>query len=212
MKTQELIGLLAGDVQTVQAPARQQVARASLMAGLVCTAMLLTLWGINPHIRQMTAQPAFIVKMLWLAGLISCSTYGLLRLARPGVSAGHTAGGLLLCLLTMVGLGLAQSLQAQAGARQALWMGTSWQVCSASIAALALPVLAALLWALRQLAPTRPALAGAVAGVMAGSLAASVYSLHCTETSFAFFALWYVAGIAAVSVLGALGGQRFLRW
>ena len=91
-------------------------------------------------------------------------------------------------------------------------MGTSWQVCSASIAALALPVLAALLWALRQLAPTRPALAGAVAGVMAGSLAASVYSLHCTETSFAFFALWYVAGIAAVSVLGALGGQRFLRW
>ena len=212
MKTQELIGLLAGDTYSVQPPAWQQVTRASLLAGLVCTTMLITLWGINPQMRQMSAHPAFIIKMLWLAGLISCSTYGVLRLARPGLSAGHTTRGLLLCLLTMLGLGLAQSLHAPAGARQTLWMGTSWQVCSASIAALALPVLAALLWTLRQLAPTRPALAGAVAGVMAGSLAASIYSLHCTETSFAFFALWYVAGIAGVSVLGALCGQRFLRW
>lgn len=212
MKTQELIGLLAADTHTLQASAWQQVVRASLVAGLVCTAMLVTLWGINPQIRQMSAHPAFIIKMLWLTGLISCSAYGLLRLARPGVSTGRTGLGLLLCLLAMAGLGLVQSLQAPTNARQALWMGTSWHVCSASIAVLSLPVLAALLWALRQLAPTRPALAGAAAGVMAGSLAAFVYSLHCTETSFAFFALWYVAGIAAVSVLGALGGQRFLRW
>ena len=106
MKTQELIGLLASDVQTAQAPARQQVARASLMAGLVCTAMLLTLWGINPQMREMAMRPVFITKMIWLAGLIGWSAHGLLRLARPGVPAGHTWTGLALCLLAMLGLGL----------------------------------------------------------------------------------------------------------
>lgn len=212
MNTQELIERLAHDTRPALAPARQQLTRAGLLGGLVCTGLLLIVWGINPQMRAMAVHPAFLTKMAWLAGLIAFSVHGLLRLSRPGMSAGQTWRGLALCVLAMLGLGLAQSWQAQADARPALWMGASWQVCSVSIAALALPVLAALLWALRQLAPTRPALAGAVAGVMAGNVAASVYSLHCTETSFAFFALWYVAGIAAVSVLGALGGQRFLRW
>jgi hypothetical protein len=91
-------------------------------------------------------------------------------------------------------------------------MGGSWEVCSVRIVALSLPVLGALLWALRQLAPTRPALTGAVAGMLAGSLAASIYSLHCTETSLTFFAAWYAGGIILVSGMGAVLGLRILRW
>jgi len=109
-------------------------------------------------------------------------------------------------------LGVMQWLQADAGARSSQWMGSSWQVCSVNIVALSLPVLGALLWALRQLAPTRPALAGAVAGMLAGSLAASIYSLYCTETSLTFFAVWYAGGIALVSGVGAVLGLRVLRW
>ena len=212
MKTQELISLLAQDTQTTQACARQQIMRASLLGGMACTFLLVALWGINPQMREMAVRPVFITKMFWLLGLIGWSAYGLLRLSRPGMSEGQTWRGLFLCLLVMAGLGLGQSLLTDADVRLTQWMGTSWLVCSASIVALGVPVLAALLWALRQLAPTRPAVAGAAAGVMAGSLAASVYSLHCTETSFAFFALWYVAGIATVTGLGALGGLRLLRW
>ena len=212
MKTQERIGLLASDTTPIRPPARQQLGRAVLLGSLACVLLLLGLWGINPQMRQMAEHPAFMTKVVWLTGLIGSSAWGLLRLARPGLSAGHSWTAVGLCLLAMLALAIGQSVQADPDAREAQWMGSSWQVCSVSIAALALPVLGALLWGLRQLAPTRPALAGAAAGVMAGSLAACVYSLHCTETSFGFFALWYIAGIAAVTVLGAVGGRRFLRW
>ncbi len=212
MKTNDLIALLASDTLQPQKPVRKQL-RGPLLAGaVVCTLLLVVVFGLNPQMDQMAVHPAFITKMLWLTALMGFGWYGLCRLARPGVGAGHTLVGLGLTLLAMVSLGLMQLLQTDAGARSAQWMGGSWQVCSVSIVSLSLPVLGALLWALRQLAPTRPALTGAVAGMLAGSLAASIYSLHCPETSLTFFAVWYAGGIALMSVVGAVLGMRVLRW
>jgi hypothetical protein len=212
MKTNDLIALLASDTLQPQKPVRQQLLRQLVLGAVVCGVLLFTLFGLNPQMDQMAVHPAFITKMLWLTALMGFSLYGLFRLARPGVGAGHTLWGIGLALLAMFSLGLLQLLQTDSGAQTAQWMGGSWQVCSVSITALSLPVLGALLWALRQLAPTRPVLTGAVAGVLAGSLAASIYSLHCTETSLTFFAVWYVAGMALATALGALLGTRWLRW
>ena len=212
MKTNDLIALLASDTLQPQKPVRQQLLRQLVLGAVVCGVLLFTLFGLNPQMDQMAVHPAFITKMLWLTALMGFSLYGLFRLARPGVGAGHTLWGIGLALLDMFSLGLLQLLQTDSGAQTAQWMGGSWQVCSVSITALSLPVLGALLWALRQLAPTRPVLTGAVAGVLAGSLAASIYSLHCTETSLTFFAVWYVAGMALATALGALLGTRWLRW
>ena len=212
MKTNDLIALLASDTLRPQKPVRQQLLRQLVLGAVVCGVLLFTLFGLNPQMDQMAVHPAFITKMLWLTALMGFSLYGLFRLARPGVGAGHTLWGIGLALLAMFSLGLLQLLQTDSGAQTAQWMGGSWQVCSVSITALSLPVIGALLWALRQLAPTRPVLTGAVAGVLAGSLAASIYSLHCTETSLTFFAVWYVAGMALATALGALLGTRWLRW
>jgi hypothetical protein len=212
MKTQDLIGLLAQDPVPVTPPARQQLSRALLGSASVCGAWLLLAWGLNPDVDTMATQSAFVTKMLWLLALAVFSARGLLRLSRPGVTAGTTFWGLALALLAMGCLGLIQSLQVSPDKRLALWLGSSWQTCALSILALSLPVLAALLWALRQLAPTRPALTGAAAGALAGCVAAGFYSLHCTETSFAFFSVWYGGGIIAVSLLGASLGSRLLRW
>lgn len=212
MKTNDLIALLASDTLQPQKPVRQKLLRQLVLGAVVCGVLLFTLFGLNPQMDQMAVHPAFITKILWLTALMGFSLYGLFRLARPGVGAGNTLFGLGLALLAMGSLGVMQWLQADAGARSAQWMGSSWQVCSANIVALSLPVLGALLWALRQLAPTRPALAGAVAGMLAGSLAASIYSLYCTETSLTFFAVWYAGGIALVSGVGAVLGLRVLRW
>ena len=44
-----------------------------------------------------------------------------------------------------------------------------------------LPVFVATLWAMKGLAPTRLALAGAAAGLLAGAVGAVVYTLHCPE-------------------------------
>lgn len=212
MKTNDLIALLASDTLQPQAPVRSQLLRQLALGAGACGVLLIALFGLNPQMDQMAVHPAFITKMLWLAALMGFSLYGLFRLARPGMTAGHALWGIGLALLAMISLGLVQLLQTESGARSAQWMGGSWQVCSTSIAALSLPVLAALLWALRQLAPTRAALTGAVAGMLAGSLAASIYSLHCTETSFTFYAIWYAGGMALSAGLGALLGWRWLRW
>ena len=212
MKTNDLIALLATDTLQPQAPVRQQLLQKLVLGALACGVLLLALFGLNPRMDEMATNPAFATKMLWLAALMGFSLYGLFRLTRPGLGAGHTLWGIGLALLAMFSLGLVQLLQTASGARTAQWMGGSWQVCSVSIVALSLPILGALLWALRHLAPTRPVLTGAVAGVLAGSLAASIYSLHCPETSLTFFAVWYVAGMALATGLGALLGGRWLRW
>jgi hypothetical protein len=77
---------------------------------------------------------------------------------------------------------------------------------------IAAPVLIAALAALRRGAPTRPTLAGAVAGLAAGGLGATLYAAHCTDDSPLFVMAWYVPAIAIVTIAGALAGARLLRW
>jgi hypothetical protein len=212
MKTQDLIALLASDTLQPHPPARQQLVNPLMVSALVSGVLLVLVFGINPKMDQMAVHPAFLTKMLWLGSLMGFSLYGLFRLARPGVTGGHMGIGLGLSMLAMIGLGWMQYLQADTDARMSHWMGSSWDVCGISITGLSLPVLGALLWGLRQLAPTRPALTGAVAGVLSGSLAAAIYSLHCPETSFVFYAIWYTAGMIMSTILGAVSGARLLRW
>ena len=72
--------------------------------------------------------------------------------------------------------------------------------------------LACIMLALRQGAPTRPGLTGAVAGLAAGGIAATLYASHCTDDSPLFVATWYSLAIGIVTLLGYVIGSRFLRW
>jgi len=65
---------------------------------------------------------------------------------------------------------------------------------------------------LRQGAPTRPGLAGAVAGLAASGIAATFYASNCTDDSPLFVATWYPIATAMVVVVGYLIGTRALRW
>src|SRR5262249_44256901 len=67
-------------------------------------------------------------------------------------------------------------------------------------------------WAMRQLAPTNLTMAGIMAGRAAGGMSAFAYSLHCTDDSFPFIALWYSLTIALCAVLGGVVGRQLLRW
>lgn len=77
---------------------------------------------------------------------------------------------------------------------------------------LSAPALAAVLWAMRGLAPTRPRTAGFAAGLLAGSLGALGYALYCPELSPLFVLVWYTLGILIPAGLGALLGPLLLRW
>lgn len=98
------------------------------------------------------------------------------------------------------------------GRASALVLGSSWSTCSPSILLLSMPMLAALLVAIRRFAPTRLRLTGFAAGLCAGGAAAAIYALYCSEYSPAFIAIWYSFGIVAASALGAVIGSRVLRW
>ena len=76
---------------------------------------------------------------------------------------------------------------------------------------MSLPLLAAALIGLRHGAPTRPAVAGAVAGLSAAGLAATLYASHCTDDSPLFVATWYTIGTALVAAIGAFAGSKVLR-
>ena len=84
--------------------------------------------------------------------------------------------------------------------------------CLTSIPLMSLPLLAAALLGLRHGAPTRPAVAGAIAGLLSAGLAATLYASHCTDDSPLFVATWYTIATALVTAIGALAGPRVLRF
>ena len=91
-------------------------------------------------------------------------------------------------------------------------VGTNNLICLTNVTLMGIGPLAVFIAALRYGAPTRPALAGAVAGLLAGGLAATFYAAHCTDDSPLFVARWYTIAIAGLAVVGATAGNRFARW
>jgi hypothetical protein len=91
-------------------------------------------------------------------------------------------------------------------------VGSNGLLCLVSIPSFALPMLIAAIIALRHGAPTRPVVAGAVAGLFSGAIAAAIYAAHCIDDSPLFVVLWYSLGIAVVAAAGAVAGRFALRW
>jgi len=211
MNTDELISVLARNAGPAQGPAPAQMG-GRLAVALALGGVTVLYLGLNPALSDFAFTSPFALKMLWLCALLVFSAALVYRLVHPGQRLGGAPWGIGLALLAMSGQGLNQLLAAPPAQRHALLMGTTWQVCAFNIAFIALPVLAALLWTLQDMAPTRPRLTGAAAGWLSGALAAMLYSLHCTENTFSFYALWYSGGMGLSGLVGAILGARLLRW
>ena len=155
---------------------------------------------------------AFWLKFTYTALAGACALAAVERLARPGCTArGALLAGVLL-IASIVLLGAMEFVGAPEAMRPRLFWGGSATLCPLFITALSLPILFGTISAVRGLAPTRLMLAGAAVGLLSGATGALVYSFHCTETSMTFLAIWYSVGMAAVGLLGAIVGQRALRW
>jgi malonate-semialdehyde dehydrogenase (acetylating)/methylmalonate-semialdehyde dehydrogenase len=168
--------------------------------------------GVRPDMATATVLPMFWIKLAFPAALVAGGAFAVSRLARPGAFVAIAPWLLAAPLVTMGSLAAIELAAAAPPQRAALLMGETWQWCPLVIALLSLPALAALLWAMRGLAPTRLALAGGAAGLLAGSVGALVYALHCTEMAAPFLSIWYVAGVLIPVAAAALLGPRLLRW
>lgn len=213
MKTDDVIAMLATNVAPVPRQAALRNVLVALAVGLVLSVFwMLTEYGVRKDIHQAMDLPMFWVKLAFPVCVAVSGFVLVYRLSRPGVAArkawvGVVAPVAVIWLLALWSLGTANEAD-----RATLIFGQTWRSCALSITTIALPVFVATLVALKRLAPTRPAMAGAAAGVLAAGAGAAVYALHCPELAAPFLAIWYVAGMAVLPLFGAYLGPRVLRW
>ena len=211
MKTTDLIALLSDDLQ----PARRGMVMRWLLLGLVGGAVLSTvlMWsmlGPRPDLDAAMRLNAFWMKFFYTLALTVLGFGILARQACAGREARTASFALAAPVAAMIVLA---GIQLSApGDTAALVMGATWNVCPWLIALLSLPLSLCLMLAMRRLAPTRLALAGATAGLLAGAAAATIYGFHCPEMAAPFILIWYTLGIAVSAILGAFMGPRLLAW
>ena len=213
MRTDELIAALAADAGPAPGgvPARR-LALTTLVGGLIALALVLLGLHARDDLAEAMATRFFWMKAAYTAVLGVAGFWACERLARPGASgrkAFWLAGGVLALYFA---LALFRLMEASPEARMPMIMGKSVMHCLGSIVMLGAPMLAVALVAMRDLAPTRPALAGFAAGLFSGAVCATVYGLHCGENAMIFVSAWYTLGVLLVGLLGALIGRWALRW
>ncbi|MDP3491872.1 MAG: DUF1109 domain-containing protein [Hyphomonadaceae bacterium] len=213
MKTDELIALLATDAKkpATPFPVMRRLGPAALAGAIIALAALFVWLGIR-DMGEAVASSSYWMKTLYTAALAVSGFLIAERLSRPGANATRGAFALVAVVAIMLGIGITQLLSTPPEAMRDALLGSTWDRCPWRIVALAIPGLALSLLAMRRLAPTRPTLAGAGAGLFVGGIAATVYGLHCAETSAAFTLIWYTGGVALSTALGAIAGWRVLRW
>ena len=213
MKTDDLVTMLATGVEPVEsAVTARRYALALGWGTLGATLLMATLLGVRADLGEAVRLPMFWLKLGFPLCLAVAAFYAVMRLSRPGVRLGRVPAALVAPVI-VIWLMAAYTLTAAApDERLALLLGQTWAVCPALIAMLSAPVFAGTFWAMKGLAPTQPALAGAAAGLLAGAVATAVYALHCPEMAAPFLATWYLLGMAIPTVVGALLGPRQLRW
>ena len=127
----------------------------------------------------------------------------------PGGRATLAFAGVLCAMSAMAAAELLRAPEVDYGR---LVMGATSASCPWLIALLAIPVMVAILWAMRAMAPTRLTLAGTAAGLAAGGASAFIYAISCDESAMPFVLVWYGFGIALPAAAGAVLGNRVLRW
>jgi hypothetical protein len=156
--------------------------------------------------------PFFDTKFLVTLALAIPAIVISVHLSRPEASLGRWIWLLLLSPFILVAAALIEMTMPQRPPMMVRIIGKNSSLCSLAITVLSLPILAGTLFALRQGAPSRPALAGALAGLMSVGLGATLYAAHCTDDSPLFVMTWYTLAAAFVAALGALIGSRVLRY
>ncbi|HSK38181.1 MAG TPA: NrsF family protein [Arenibaculum sp.] len=212
MQTDNLIHTLAADAgRSSVSPDRVWWAVLGLAALLAGAACLLTL-GPRPDIAAAAATIRFPFKFV-VTLTLAVTAFALIRhLARPGAAA-RSAGRLVLLAPALLAAAVVIELLAvpyQAWGERLV--GTNSMVCLVFIPLLGALPLAVFVLALRHGAPTRPAVAGAVAGLLAGGVAATFYAAHCTDDSPLFVATWYTIAILGLAAAGAVAARLFVRW
>ncbi len=213
MNTDDLIRSLSADVPPVPRRAIERRIGLGVMGGAVITlALVVVILGVRPDLHQAINGFSFWMKWVYTTSLGIGAIVAVARLARPTQTSLRWLWLLAIPVLLLAGIGIGELARTPSHEWLAMWLGQSWKICPWLVLTLALPIFAGLLWSFRRLAPTQLRAAGATAGLAAGAWAATIYCVHCPETSAIFVLTWYSLGIVLAAGFGAVVGPRLLRW
>src|SRR5882724_3172331 len=212
MDTDQLIRTLAADNAHRARPVGYALMLALLAAAPVSLLMFFTELGVRPDVMTAMRNPFFDLKFAVTLALAAAGIAVSLHLSRPEASLRGFAWLLLIPAgFLTAGIG-SEMMMPQRLPMMTRLVGSNSRICMTAIPLMSLPILAGALIGLRRGAPTRPAVAGAIAGLASAGLAATLYASHCTDDSPLFVATWYTISTALVTAIGALAGSKLLRF
>ena len=212
MRTEDLINALVADLTVSHAPFRRILLGGMALGAIIAAGEFLFLIGVRPDIGHAMETARFLFKLFVTLCLAATAARLLSRLATPGVETGVWAWAWLAAPMLLMAAVIAELIVTPQTAWSSRLVGTNARFCLMLIPFLSIGPLACILAALRQGAPTRPGLTGAVAGLVASGVAATLYASHCGDDSPLFVATWYSLAIGAVALVGYVIGSRVLRW
>jgi len=212
MKTDELIAALAADTEAKSRPIASTVWIAAGGGAVVAALIFYYDIGFRPDLSAAIETPRFLFKYVLTLSLLVSAMGLVLHLARPGAVPTAWLMALAVPPALLVLATIVELLVVPASDWSQRLVGSNAFVCLVLIPSLSAIPLIALIFALRQGAPTHPVLAGAAAGLAAAGIGATLYATHCQDDSPLFLLTWYAIAIAIVTLAGAILGQRFLRW
>jgi hypothetical protein len=213
MKTDDLIAMLATNVEPVDAKYVLRTIGAATAAGtLVAMVVMLLAFGFRTDLTTPHAFPYLLLKLTFTIVTVALTAILLTKLARPGGERKVSIAWVVVPFAAIMLLAAAHLASAPSAHWQRMIVGDQWLECLLSIPIIAIVPFAAIIFAVRRMAPTDLRRAGALAGLIAGSVSATAYALHCMDDSIPFVALWYGGTIILCTAAGALLGPRVLRW
>jgi hypothetical protein len=213
MKTDELIDLLATNLERVESGELRNTVMIALAIGAAAAfCLILAMFGVPAAAPGGGFSLLKILALAFTLGLVAAGASLLIRSARPGEPGRKLLGLIVLLFLAIFTAALVTLVRTHPAAWGAIVFGRQWAACLVCIPLFAFAPFASLVWALRRGAPTNLVRTGAIAGLVAGALGAAVFAFHLSAGSVPFIAFWYGGPILVCSVVGAILGPRLLRW
>ncbi len=211
MKTDQLIDLLASNVEPAERPRWARQLALTLVIGFIAAALIVAIGiGVRPDIGA--APMPVMLKAMFSAAAAAALLPLTVQLMKPGRPLSWRLGAVGV-FVGVCALATVVALMGEAPEeRMEAWMGGGFPWCVVLVPILAAPTAAGLLWLMRALAPTRLTLAGAAIGALSGGIGAMAYAMYCPVDSVAFVTTWYVVAIALCAAIGAVIGARLLKW
>ena len=212
MKTDDLIETLVED-RGSRALRPGLAAIYALVAGtLIAGIIFILILTPRPDMVSAAGTYRFWFKCVFTLALAASAFPLVLQVFRPEASPGRWLWLLALAPAMLLAAASAELLVMPSSTWLPGMIGIKPIFCFYSICALSIGPLLAFLAALKFGAPSKPGLAGALAGIVSGGIGSALFIVHCPNDSPLFLLIWYSLAVGLVTLVGYLAGRRWLTW